>query len=207
MMPSCAGQARGELRPHLNDHVSRQRAALQARDQVLALEIFHDQERAVVVLDDVVDRGDVGMTDASRRASLAQNLRAGRGRECARRVQTLQCHRPAQSRIGGEEHLTHAAAAEALDDFVGADPIARGQVACLVAHAVDVEEIRPLVVASEHRFDFGAQRRIGTLIAEERVARRRRLQQRQRDQVAAIRQESSSTARSYASARDRCTVR
>src|SRR6185436_18727395 len=83
-----------------------------------ALQILHGDERAAVLLADVVDRADVGMVE--RRGGPGFTLKAAQGLGITRQIagDELERHRTVQARIFGFVHHAHPAAAELLEDAV-----------------------------------------------------------------------------------------
>ena len=91
---------------------------VQQRRQVLAVHVFHGDERHALDLADVVNAADVGMRDLARHAHLAveafeQPLVLG-----GLLGQEFQRHRLAERQVGGAIDLAHAAAAQQSDDAV-----------------------------------------------------------------------------------------
>ena len=64
------------------------RSRLMTRREVLALDVLHDEKRPALVLDDVVDDGDVGMRDAGGGARFVQNAATGARRPTPTRSDT-----------------------------------------------------------------------------------------------------------------------
>ena len=108
------GECRCELTADRYRLVGRQRSAVKSGAQALALDVLHDDERALIVFEDVVDAGDVGMREPRGGTRLAQDGRliaAGFSRR-----QTFQGNFSLQARIVAEIHLAHAARPELFQD-------------------------------------------------------------------------------------------
>jgi hypothetical protein len=82
-----------------------------------ALDVLEDHEHTAAVLDDVVDRGDMGVGDSNRGPRFLQNARAQADVVCAPRDQALQRNLAAQTGIAREKDLSHPALAEAVKAF------------------------------------------------------------------------------------------
>ncbi len=125
-------QRRRQLPRHRQDGVERRLLPLDDDREVFTFDVLHHEERAAVVLDHVVDDGDVGMRDARGRTRFVKNPRAqlGGGR---RRDEAFQRDLPVQPRVVAEKHVAHAADAEPIEDHVRPDAIAD----------VDVENVLP----------------------------------------------------------------
>ena len=103
----------------------RNRAALEARGQGLAFQVFHDEEGDAVLVADIVDRTDVRMDESSDRLRLAveacPKLRiASEGRR-----QNFHRNCPMEARVGRQIHLSHAPGSKRALDTVGTDVATR----------------------------------------------------------------------------------
>ncbi len=95
-----------------------------AADQVferLAVHQLHDDERAPVLLTQLVDRADVGVVQHRRRPRLALEPRQSLGTFGQCLGQKLERHLPAQDQILGPVHHAHPATPELLEDLVVGD--------------------------------------------------------------------------------------
>ena len=147
-----------------------------------ALQILHDDERAPVLLADVVDRADVRVVQRRRRPRFA--------REPAQRLRIprelfgdeLERHGTVQPRVFGFVDDAHAAAAELLDDAVVRERLTdqriaagltavvaalSGELACGEIDRRSAEEPVGTVVCGEQRTDFVFQ----PFVAAARVAK------------------------------------
>ena len=122
-MDDAVGVGRGKRRCQLTsdrpDLVDRHRAAAKPQREALALDEFHDDERAIALVENVVDGRDVRMIEPRGGARLAQDAIADRvarpGDEALERDAAL------EPRIVAEEHLPHAADAELVEDLIRSD--------------------------------------------------------------------------------------
>ena len=71
-----SGKRRGQLTPNRHDLIHRQLLPAEPRRKVLPLDVIHHDEDALVVLDDVVNSGDVWMVDARGRARFPEDSRS-----------------------------------------------------------------------------------------------------------------------------------
>jgi hypothetical protein len=106
------------LHSDLHHIAHRQRAARDPRADLLARDVFHHDERRLVVLDDVVNRGDVGGAQRRSGTRLPEQACPCRVVRVVRILQELERDRTAQARVFGEVHLSHAADAEAFSDAI-----------------------------------------------------------------------------------------
>ena len=179
-------ERRCELAPDRDDAIDRQPLALHARRQALAFDVLHDDEGAVVVLDDVVDGRDIRMRDARGRAGFVKDAEASLAAARERSDDALQRHLPAQPRVAAEEHVAHAAAADRIDDDVGADARARLELVVvdgLLAGRRIGQEVGAVAVGREERDDFAGQLVVGAAIADELLPFRRGALERLADDV------------------------
>jgi hypothetical protein len=96
----------------------RQRPGGEPAREHLALDVFHGDEEAALVLADVVGDGDVGRAQHRGRARFLEQAGSFLGIGAALGGEELQRHRPAEARVVGPVHLAHAAASELLVDLV-----------------------------------------------------------------------------------------
>jgi len=108
----------GELNPDVEDVYDFQRPSADSIAQRLALERFHDDERRVTVLADVVNRADGGVAERACGARLDAEsferlgfLRPACGEELERNLTS-------QARVFGQINHTHPAGAERAEDSV-----------------------------------------------------------------------------------------
>ena len=149
---------------------------------VVALQILHGDERASVLLADVVDRADVWMVE--RRCGPGFALKAAQGLGITRQIfgDELERNGTVKPRIFGFVHHAHPAAAELLDDAVVRERLTdqriaagltavvaalSGELACGEIDRRSAEEPVGTVVCGEQRTDFVFQ----PLVAATRVAK------------------------------------
>ena len=173
------GERRRQLPPDGQHPVDWQALAFEPRRQALAFDVLHHDEGAILVLDDVVNRGDVGMGHARGGAGFGTDPFLGGLIGGERADDAFQRHFAPQPRIVAEKDVAHAAAADRIDDHVRPDLHSRldvvGRVARIRSGRLG-EEIA--AVAGEHGDDLAGERRIAALLADEPLSFRRRPSQR-----------------------------
>ena len=109
--------------------------ALEQRREILAVDVFHRQERVPIDFVDVVDAADVGVRHLTRHPHFGVELRQPRRIAVDVRRQELQRDRLTELQIVGAIDLAHAAAAEPPDDAVAAAEERAGLEAAVVDRA------------------------------------------------------------------------
>ena len=135
--PWAAASAAASWRPIAITRVGRQRLLLDQGGETLALDVLHHDERASLVLHDVVNGGDVRVRNPCGGARFADDAVAQVLAPLARRQQALQRDPAVQAGIPAEKDLAHPAFAELAQDDVRADAAAHG-------HIGPVEPARPV---------------------------------------------------------------
>jgi hypothetical protein len=111
------GHTGANLPRHFNRLLLREAAdASQQRRQILAVHVFHRQERAAVGIADVVGAADVAMRDRPGDADFVVKLREARGIVREGVGQELEGDGLSELEVVGAVTLTHTAAAERCDD-------------------------------------------------------------------------------------------
>ena len=116
----------GDLHREGEGAIDRKGTALQALRERLPLEKLHDQVGDAVLLTYVVERADVGMTQAGERSCFTVEPLQLRRLNATRRGQHLDGDRAPQAEVAGVIDLTHSSGTEAGQDLVGSDSRARG---------------------------------------------------------------------------------
>ncbi len=96
--------------------------ALEPSVERLAAEEFHRQKRDAAVLADLVDVDDVIVLDRRGGLGFAQESLLGDGGNTEPGEHRLERDRPLEQRVFGLEDHAHAAAAQHLEDAIGAEP-------------------------------------------------------------------------------------
>jgi hypothetical protein len=113
----------GHVEPELEDLARRETIGRDPAAERLALEALHHDERAALVLADVVDRADVRVVERRGRLRLAlEALASGLVLEVRFR-QELHRHRAVKARVLGLVDDAHPAGAQPLDDAVVRDDL------------------------------------------------------------------------------------
>jgi hypothetical protein len=128
----AAGMGRGErirdLERELQDPVERRALALRPEVERIAGDVLERQKRehgAVALrLVDFVDHGDIRVRERRGGARLGQQARAQERGVFPALAQDLERHRPFEPRVLGQEHLSHRAFAEALENPVVGEGLA-----------------------------------------------------------------------------------
>ncbi len=161
--PMCRGEGLGHLGSELERLHHRQRTALEAGGEGLALGELHDQEFDAGVLSDVVQRADVGMIQRGGGMGLAlESLAAFWTRRHMSR-QAFESDDAIQPRVSGSVDLAHATDAHEREDLVwteastrcepGRSGLGRKRVQRLIQH-LGIEPSRKLT-GSVIRFEVG----------------------------------------------------
>ncbi len=103
--------------------VDRQRPALEARGDCLALQQFHHQKRLAAILIELIERADVGVAHASGRARLAAEALERNGIGDDLRTNDLDRHVTIQPIVMRRIDHAHAALAERASDAIPANSL------------------------------------------------------------------------------------
>ncbi len=108
----------GDVLRQVEQHVDRQRSAIEPVLERLAVQPLHRDERPVAVAPDFVDGADVGMVERRCRPGLTQQPRLGLGRRGDTGREELQGDLPPECRVFGQIDDAHAAAAERFEHAI-----------------------------------------------------------------------------------------
>jgi hypothetical protein len=118
--PVRAVEGVGDLDAETEHVVDRERPALNAIRERLALDQLHDEVEIVPLAPDVVDDADVRMVERGNEPRLALEARADLGRACQIARQDLDRDLAAEAAVAGAIDLAHASGADGREDLVGA---------------------------------------------------------------------------------------
>src|SRR6185436_3229192 len=111
----------GDLRADVDDLPRRQRALVDHRAEVGALDVLHHDVRRVRIGADFVDGDDVRVVQRRRRARFVGEARERVAVRRYLRREHLDRDAAAELRVAGDIHLTHLPRVNGTDDFVATE--------------------------------------------------------------------------------------